>query len=259
MAVVVPPRGIPEYTSDQSKHEHLPSVPLRMVVVGPSGSGKTMLLVSMICDLYRRPSGDSVWKRIYVFSPSVNADPVWLPVKKFVAETLQVPHDEQWCWDHYDPQAMLEIIETQRKVTAIAKEKGLKKLFGILIVVDDFADDPRMSRQDRLLHSLYTRGRHAFISTITATQKYRALSNVIRVNATALIVFRLRSLAEQEAIVEENSAVHDKKILTSMVHRATEEPYSFLFINLAAKKPEDMFWLRFEKRLVAAAAATAPS
>jgi hypothetical protein len=30
------------------------------------------------------------------------------------------------------------------------------------------------------------------------------------VNATALIVFRLRSLAEQEAIVEENSAVSDK-------------------------------------------------
>ena len=74
MAVVVPPRGIPEYTSDQSRHEHLPSVPLRMVVCGPSGSGKTMAVVSMITDLYRRPIGDSAWKRIYVFSPSVNAD-----------------------------------------------------------------------------------------------------------------------------------------------------------------------------------------
>ena len=97
---------------------------------------------------------------------------------------------------------------------------------------------------------MYTRGRHAGISTITSVQKYRALSNVIRVNATALIVFRLRSMAEQEAIVEENSAVHDKKTLTSLIHRATEEPYSFLYLNLAAKKPEDMFWLRFEKRLV---------
>ena len=209
-----------------------------------------MLIVSMICDLFRKANGDSVWKRIYVFSPSVNADPVWLPVKKFVSEKLEVPHDEQWAWGHYNPQAMLEVIETQRKVTAVAKEKGLKRLFGVLIVCDDFADDPRMSRQDKLLHSLYTRGRHAFISTITATQKYRALSNVIRVNATALVIFRLRSLAEQEAIVEENSAIHDKRTLTAILHRATEEPYSFLYINLAAKKPEDMFWLRFEKRLV---------
>jgi len=250
MAVVVPPRGIPEYTYDQSRHEHLPSLPLHMVIAAPSGAGKTVLIVSMICDLYRKANGDSVWKRIYVFSPSVSADPVWEPVKKFVHEHLKVPHDEQWAWDHYNPQAMLEVIETQRKVTAVAKEKGLKKLFGVLVVVDDFADDPRMSRSDRLLHSLYTRGRHAGISTITSVQKYRALSNVIRVNATALIVFRLRSMAAQEAIVEENSAVHDKKTLTSLIHRATEEPYSFLYLNLAAKKPEDMFWLRFEKRLV---------
>jgi GTPase SAR1 family protein len=188
-----------------------------MIVAGPSGCGKTMLIVSMIRDLYRKANGDSVWQRVYVFSPSVHADPVWQPVKRFVEEQLKV-HDEQWAWDHYDPQAMLEVIETQRKVIAVAKEKGLKKLFGILVIVDDFADDPRMSRQDRLLHSLYTRGRHAFISTITATQKYKALSNVIRVNATALVVFRLRSLAEQEAIVEENSAVYDKKTLTSMIH-----------------------------------------
>jgi hypothetical protein len=130
-----------------------------------------MLIVSMICDLYRKHNGESVWKRVYVFSPSVNADPVWEPVKKFVRDKLEVPHDEQWAWDHYDPGAMLEVIETQRKVIAIAKEKGLKKLFGILLVIDDFADDPRMSRQDRLLHSLYTRGRHAFISTITAISK----------------------------------------------------------------------------------------
>jgi GTPase SAR1 family protein len=255
MATVVPPRGIPEYTSDQSKHGHLPTVPLRCVVCGPSGSGKTMLIVSMITDLYTRASGDSVFKRIFVFSPSVHADPVWQPVKKFVEEKLKVT-DEQWAWDHYDPAAMLHVIEEQRKVIAVAKERGLKKLFNILIVVDDFADDPRMSRQDRLLHSLYTRGRHAFCSTIVATQKYRALSPVIRVNATALIVFRLRSEAELMAIVEETSAAYDRSTVIALVRHATEEPYSFLYLDLAAKRPDQMFWLRFEKRLVPAAAAT---
>ena len=203
----------------------------------------------MITDLYTRPNGDSVFQRVFVWSPSVHSDPAWLPVKEFVKEKLKVT-DEEWAWDHYDPASMLRVIEEQRAIIAAAKEKGLKKMFNILVVVDDFSDDPRMSRQDRLLHSLFTRGRHAFCSTIVATQKYRSLSPVIRVNATALIVFRLRSEAELLAIVEEVSAAYPKDVVISILRRATEEPYSFLYIDLAAKKPELMFWLRFEKRLV---------
>ena len=30
---------------------------------------------------------------------------------------------------------------------------------------------------------------------------------------------------------------------------ATSEPYSFLFVRLDAKTRDDMFWLRFEKKL----------
>ena len=76
------------------------------------------------------------------------------------------------------------------------------------------------------------------------------MSNIIRVNATALIVFRLRSEQELLAIVEEISAVYPKDIVISLIKRATEEPYSFLYCDLAARKPDEMFWLRFEKRLV---------
>ena len=249
-AKVVPPKGIPVYKSDQSRHKHLPKVPLRAVVAGPSGCGKTLLIVTMITDLYRKNNGKSVFERIYVFSPSVHADPAWLPVKKFVEDHLRVPKEEQWAWDHYDPVALEGLISTQRAVTAAAKQKKLKSLFNILIVVDDFADNPAFSRRDALLHSLFTRGRHAFISTICATQKFRALSNIIRVNATALIIFRLRSEQEMLAIVEEISAVYPKDVIISLIRHAAAEPYSFLYVDLAASRPEEMFWLRFEKRLV---------
>ena len=137
-----------------------------------------------------------------------------------------------------------------KAVIAAAKEKKVRKMFNILIVVDDFADEPAFSRRDALLHSLYTRGRHAFISTICATQKFRALSNIIRVNATALIIFRLRSEAELQAIVEEISAVYGKDTLIALIRAATEKPYSFLYCDLAAKRPDEMFWLNFEQRLV---------
>ena len=126
----------------------------------------------------------------------------------------------------------------------------MRKLFNILVVVDDLADNPAFSRPDALIHSLFTRGRHAFISTICATQKFRALNNIIRVNATALVIFRLRSEQELLAIVEEISAVYPKDVVISLIRHATAEPYSFLYVDLAAKKPDQMFWLRFEKRFV---------
>jgi hypothetical protein len=43
------------------------------------------------------------------------------------------------------------------------------------------------------------------------------LANIIRVNATALIVFRCRSMLELQAIIEENSAVLSKDELLAAV------------------------------------------
>jgi hypothetical protein len=65
-----------------------------------------------------------------------------------------------------------------------------------------------------------------------STQKYKALATIIRVNATALIVFRCRSALELQAIIEENSAVYDKDTLLRLYHEATDEPYSFLVHRL---------------------------
>ena len=79
---------------------------------------------------------------------------------------------------------------------------------------------------------------------------FRALSKIIRVNATALAAFRLRSEQELLVIVEEIGAVYPKDVIIQLIRHATEEPYSFLYVDLAAKKVEGMFWLRFEKRLV---------
>ena len=55
-----------------------------------------------------------------------------------------------------------------------------------------------------------------------------------------------------ESLVEEVSAVYDKKTILEMYNVATEEPYSFMYIDLVAKKKEDMFWVRFDKKLVIA-------
>ena len=130
------------------------------------------------------------------------------------------------------------------------KQQNHTKIYQILIVIDDFADDPVFSRHSKLLHALFTRGRHSMISTIVSTQKYRAISNIIRVNATNLYVFRLRNAGDLEAQIDEASTITDKKTLLQLYPMATAEPYSFLFIKLNAKKVSEMFHMRFDKKLI---------
>ena len=80
------------------------------------------------------------------------------------------------------------------------------------------------------------------------------MGSLLRVNAQALIVFRLRNRLELDAIIEELSAVYDRKTLMEMYQIATDEPYSFWYINLAASRVDGMFWKKIEQRMIPAVA-----
>ena len=93
----------------------------------------------------------------------------------------------------------------------------MKRLLHIKIVIDDFADGPSFTRQSKMLHSLYVRGRHNMISTITATQQFNAIHPVIRVNAAELYVYRLRHMKDLDSFIDEVSAVLGKKVLLTYI------------------------------------------
>jgi GTPase SAR1 family protein len=116
-----------------------PKIPFRSVILGPSGSGKTILLQNMILDIYR-----DCFSRIYIFSPSIDVDTTWLPVKKYIESDMKVKHtdEEPIYFDHYDPEALHKIIDTQHKVIDYMK-KNIKKLYSILVVVDDLRIHPK--------------------------------------------------------------------------------------------------------------------
>ena len=101
--------------------------------------------------------------------------------------------NEKLYFNHYDPTDLENIIDTQHKVIKHIKQQGRKKLFSVLVIRDDFADDPSFTRQSKLLHQLFTRGRHNSISTVVSTQKFASIHPIVRVNATSLIVYRLRN------------------------------------------------------------------
>ena len=85
------------------------------------------------------------FQRVYVFSPSIFIDSSWKPVFKYVEKTLGVDSErEQWAFDEWDDEKLTEIVSTQAAVVKEQKrQKAGKELYGIAIVVDDFADDPR--------------------------------------------------------------------------------------------------------------------
>ena len=97
-------------------------------------------------------------------------------------------------------------------MTEFQTKQDHKQLCQILIVMHDFADSVEFSRQNKLLHALFTRGRHSQISTIVATQTITALHPIIRVNASKLYVFRLRNYQDLECFINEVSALIDKQV-----------------------------------------------
>ena len=183
------PISVKQFETKQTKYDQVQKLPVRGILLGPSGAGKGVLLRNMILDIYR-----DCFERVYIFSPSINVDHTWLPVKAYLDNKITLSEDEpQLYYDTYDPESLHAIIDTQRKIVEHQKTKKSNKLFSILIIVDDHADDPAFSRNSKLLHSLYVRGRHSMISTLVSTQKFVALSPLIRVNADSLYVFRLRN------------------------------------------------------------------
>ena len=161
---------------------------MRNMLVGPSGSGKTVLLTNMVLDIYK-----GCFSRIYIWSPSIQVDNTWKPVKDYIRDHIK-PSDRETCYfDSYDPAELEQVINTQKKIIDYQKEQKHRYLYQILIVIDDFAGDTNFTRKSQLLHQLYIRGRHYMISTITSTQVYKQISPIVRKNMTYLFIYRLRN------------------------------------------------------------------
>ena len=116
----IEPLQTKEFTVTQSKYDVVGKLPIRSVILGPSGSGKTVLLQNMILDIYR-----NCFSRIYIFSPSIDVDQTWLPVKKYISDHMKVDasKEDPIYFDHYDPDALSNIIETQHKITNYLKNE----------------------------------------------------------------------------------------------------------------------------------------
>ena len=94
-------------------------LPIRSIILGPSGSGKTVLLQNMILDIYK-----GCLNRVYIFSPSIEVDASWLPVKKYIENEMGVKHTDEdpIYFDHYDPERyMTSLIRIIRPLNVLRR------------------------------------------------------------------------------------------------------------------------------------------
>ena len=81
----------------------------------------------MILDIYR-----DCFERVYIFSPSINVDHTWIPVKEYLDKTINLSESEPpLYYDHYDPESLEKIIDTQKKVTEHLKSKKDNKNYTV--------------------------------------------------------------------------------------------------------------------------------
>ncbi len=203
---------------------------------------KTTTLISMLLGPYSKG-----FDEIHVFSPSVDIDSAWNSVKDFAKGLTASSFHSEW-----DEKALHEIMANQKaKIKELKEAKSKKPLPQILTVLDDHADRADiMHSAGNILTTLFIRGRHFGSSCWISSQKLTAISTVARVNFRFLLCWRLRNQREVMALMEELSAVYPIPILHQMYETAiSDEDHSFWFINMVAKKKDDMFHIRFEHKM----------
>ena len=209
--------------------------------IAPSGMGKTTTLISMLLGPYRH-----CFDQIHVFSPSVDIDSAWGPVKQFAEHLQGSSFHSEW-----DEPALRKILEEQKeRIKKLKDAKTKKPLPQLLVICDDFADNPMLHSPTGVLNSIFVRGRHSAQSIWVSSQKLTAISTVARVNFRFILCWRLRNQKEIIALMEELSAIYPVKVLHEMYETAVSEPHSFWYINLVQKRKEDMFYIRFEQKMI---------
>ena len=228
----------PTFENRSSNFPNLPDLSLRWAFVGNSGSGKGYAMLDLLLRHYR-----GKFDRIYLYSKSATIDKNWDPLRRYVEEQGVDQRDEKTFFDEFDADALQEQMDLQMQVAEYAKKSKMRQIPQVLWVFDDLIDDEKvMHNNHNLIATLAIRSRHFGGNIWVATQKFRALANVIRINLNALCIWpALSNRLERKAIIEEISGRYPPEQIEELLQHVSTRPYGFLFVDLKAKDPSKMF------------------
>jgi len=201
---------------DRSKYPPLnpilPQPPFLLIGYGSVRSGKTNSLINMMRrkDMY----GTDYWEDVMVISNTAKNDP---KMYKFMGDAFKLE-------DHYENRMIDDLVNGQKKYSR-------EDMPTSLLILDDIISKDFKKSSSNAINSLATRFRHYELSMMIFVQSARAVSNMIRSNATDILIYRQQSNLEWDKLKEEYSDLASKNF--ELYYKiAMMEDYNFLYIDV---------------------------
>jgi len=207
-------------------HNHLPQMPSLCLVIGSVRSGKTNLLVNMFCneDFYK-----DKFDIVRIISTTMNTDHKGKILNKFFD-----------CSDHYEDSMIDDIKRSQSEY-----ESKVDRPTYALVMDDVLTKDFKKTNQ---VSFFSTRFRHYIDFYLIAVQSFRAVSGMIRNNATDVIICKQQNSKELLKIAEEyGDLVGGEENFLKLYNEAHVDRYSFLYLKLSENPAQA--YVRFEKQI----------
>ena len=201
-----------------SKDGILPEQPCSMMFCGLSKSGKTTLLKDTLTD--KKLLG-GYFHTIVMLSPTADADTTLTAALKLPKENIITNFTEE---------GLNEIIDAQR---TLIKQKGYNKVAKtnrMLFIFDDCISHQKFLKSKTII-DLCATVRHLLISVVFLIQSYRMVARACRINLRGIAFFQSNRNETDVLVEEENHPSLKNKEFRQLIHEATNEKYSFLFIN----------------------------
>lgn len=217
----------------------LPKHPFRLLVSGGSMSGKTTLVNQLLTN--EKYGYVSFFNKIVLVSPNAFGEQ-WERVSEILGEGEdgKITRFDEFKNDYF--MALLDFLKQEKETSGEFSPR-------VLIVFDDCLDDSKLVHS-QFLKALFTRGRHAGISSIFITQAFNQFPLALRKQLSNVIVYPTFNQQEIDALHKDfGHARLSKQEFFDLFRLATAEQYSFLHINNQALDKSEVYRKRFTEIL----------
>lgn len=222
------PRGV--------KRGILPDQPCASIYCGLSKSGKSTLLKETLTDPELL---GGYFHTIIMFSPTANADST-------ITEALKLPPEN--IITNFEEEDLIKIIDAQRELIADKGYNWVARHARMAFIFDDCISHQKFLKS-RTMIDLTATVRHNLISVFFLIQSYRMVARSCRINMRGIAFFQSNRNETDILVDEECPPTHTKLEFRNVIHHATNEKYSFLFVN--KDQPFNRrYMVRYDERFV---------
>ena len=190
--------------------------PFRCYIVGASGSGKTNLMLNL---LTRDGFYKNWFDRVFVISPTaLSLDESYKALEK----NTKYKNQKDLLFLPCEVEALQAILDVQEQ-----EEKAKKTL----VILDDIVSHGAFVRSNELLQ-FAVMSRHYNISLFILSQAFHLITKSVRLNMSSIVYFRGADIETETLCEQYTPGGFKKKQFKALVEQATEDAYSFLYIDL---------------------------